>query len=156
MSNSLHIFFESHSANTQNINATTVKIRNHIKTHVNASAHRIHNTLFWFRDKKLYETGADQTIRQRKIENILKIKAKNKAKDMQTTKKTLTTVKSVPLRMLESLTFLVLPKMSQGSWTHLWYSNFVVNTVLVFLLLIIEKMKEEIKTFLYQTKRSSM
>ena len=111
----IHCTFSLNPTLTQNINATTVKIRNHIKTHVSASAQTIHNTLFLFRDKKLYETGADQTIRQRKIENILKIKAKNKAKDMQTIKKTLTTVKSVPLRMLESLTFLVLPKMSQGS-----------------------------------------
>ena len=108
-------FFESHSANTQNISATTVKIRNHIKTH--APQHIQFTTHYFDFETKncTKQVRVDQTIRQRKIENVLKIKAKNKAKDMQTTKKTLTTVKSVPLRMLESLTFLVLPKMSQGS-----------------------------------------
>ena len=75
---------------------------------------------------------------------MLEIKAKDKAKVVQIIKKTLTIVKSVP------------PKMSQGYWNHLWYFVVVVNIILVFLFLIMKKMKEEVETVLYQTKRSSM
>ena len=75
---------------------------------------------------------------------MLEIKAKDKAKVVQIIKKTLTIVKSVPR------------KMSQGYWNHLWYFVVVVNFILVFLFLIMKKMKEEVETVLYQTKRSSM
>ena len=75
---------------------------------------------------------------------MLEIKAKDKAKVVQIIKKTLTIVKSVPR------------KMSQGYWNHLWYFVVVVNIILVFLFLIMKKMKEEVETVLYQTKRSSM
>ena len=67
--------------------------------------------------------------------------AKNKVKVMETIKKTLTIFKSIP------------PKMLQGSWTRLWSFNFVVNIILVFLLLINKKIKEDIEIFLYQAKR---
>ena len=61
-------------------------------------------TLHYFdvKTKTCMGTGPDQTNRQRQTENMLEIKAKDKAKVVQIIKKTLTIVKSVP------------PKMSQG------------------------------------------
>ena len=90
LANLLHIFFDSYSANTHNINVTTLKINVIIQKptifnslmreaiiiflydnglrheRVNYSAHTTHNTFFWLRVKKTCtETGVDQTTRRR-------------------------------------------------------------------------------------------
>ena len=52
-----HIFFDSFSANRENIVVTTLKINLIILKHIifSSSARAIHNTLFWLRVKKIVQ-----------------------------------------------------------------------------------------------------
>ena len=84
LSNLLHIFFDSYSANAKKYQYNHLKNkRNHIKKHnaiLTSSAHTVHNTLFWLQVKKIC---GNKGRLQRQTESMLKMKAKYKAKALQ-------------------------------------------------------------------------